>query len=92
MNKPTIFFTTLFRVLLLGCTNPRETLPQPTAAKLLEAQSTEPLTPKEADALISSTINAIKQKNATFFIPYLLERDRNIENVQAALSHYETYF
>ncbi len=98
MNQSKIFISILFSFLLLGCTQAaqippqRETLPPQTTTQVPDVQTLNPLTPKEADALIAATIKAINKKDVDFFIPYLLERDRSPENVQAALNHYQTYF
>lgn len=88
----------MFSFLVLGCTqaaklpSQRETSPQQTTTQVSDAQTSKPLTPEEADALIVTTIQAINKKDVDFFIPYLLERDRTPENVKAALNHYHTYF
>jgi hypothetical protein len=98
MNKSKFFISILFSFLLLGCTqaaqlpSQKETLPPQTTTQVLDAQTSNPLTPEQADALIVATIQAINEKDVDFFIPYLLERDRTTENVQAALNHYKTYF
>ena len=98
MNKSKFFISILFSFLLLGCTqaaqlpSQKETLPPQTTTQVPDAQTSKPLTPEQADALIVATIQAINEKDVDFFIPYLLERDRTTENVQAALNHYKTYF
>ncbi len=98
MNKSQLFISILFSFLLLGCTQAaqvptqKETLPPQTTTQVPDAQTSNPLTPEEADALIATTIRAINEKDVNFFMPYLLTRDQNIENVKAALNHYQTYF
>lgn len=98
MNQTKFLIPTLFSILLLGCTpvtqipTQEETLPSQPTTEIPNAKTTEPLSQQEADALITAMIKAINEKNATFFLPYLLERDQNIENVEVALNHYETYF
>lgn len=98
MNKSKFLISILFSVLLLGCTqaaqlpSQKETSPPQTTTQVPDAQTSAPLTPEQADALIVATIQAINEKDVDFFMPYLLERERNPENVQAALNHYKTYF
>ncbi|MEW6495971.1 MAG: hypothetical protein AB1589_26140 [Cyanobacteriota bacterium] len=98
MNQSKIFIGILFSFLLLGCTQAaqlptqRETSPPQTTSQVPNAQTSKALTPEEADALIAAMIQAINKKDVDFFSPYLLERDRAPENVQAALNHYKAYF
>lgn len=67
-----------------------ETLPYP--AQNLQIQISKPLTQREANSLITQVIQAINAQNSNFFLPYLMTRDQNIDNVQAALNHYQSYF
>jgi hypothetical protein len=83
--------------ILLGCDYLVQDPIQPTQQEtqfspIRETQTANPLNSQQADALIVAMIEAINEKNAQFFLPYLLERDKLLENVEAALKHYEAYF
>lgn len=98
MNKSIVLIISLSSVLFFGCSQAEtvssrgETVAAETLTQVPDAQIAKPLTPAAADALIAATIEAINQENVEFFMPYLMERDRASENVQAALKHYQAYF
>ncbi|MEQ9672559.1 MAG: hypothetical protein RLO19_29955 [Coleofasciculus sp. G2-EDA-02] len=98
MNKFIVLIISLSSVLFFGCSQAEtvssrgETVAAETITQVPDDQIAKPLTPAAADALIAATIEAINQENVNFFMPYLMERDRASENVQAALEHYQAYF
>lgn len=98
MNKSIVLIISLCSVLFFGCSQAEtvssqgETVPPKTITQVPDAQTAKSLTPADADVLIAATIQAINQENVNFFMPYLMERDRAPENVQAALNHYQDYF
>jgi hypothetical protein len=69
-----------------------ETLAGQSPLEFPDSQTTQLLSQPEADVLVATIVEAINNKNVEFFLPYLLERDQNIENVEVALEHYNTYF
>jgi len=98
MNKSIVLIISLCSVLFFGCSQAEtvssqgETVPPKTITQVPDVQTAKPLTPADADVLIAATIQAINQENVNFFMPYLMERDRAPENVQAALNYYQAYF
>lgn len=93
-------------VLLLSSTAGCLSLPQiesssaPSASPVASASLTPaalpdpstPLTATIADSLMGSVVEAINQEQAEVLLPYLLERDQDVAQVQAAIEDFQVYF
>ncbi|GAB4377230.1 MAG: hypothetical protein Kow00121_26050 [Elainellaceae cyanobacterium] len=64
----------------------------PQVTILPEPQSAQSLTPEAADAMMAGVVDAINQERAELLVPYLLERDQDPQQVEAAIADYQTYF
>lgn len=61
-------------------------------APLLAPQTPSVWTSTQADRFIEAAIVAINQNQPNTLLPYLLQRDQELENVQAAIEDFKTYF
>ncbi|HEY9658963.1 MAG TPA: hypothetical protein V6C65_10960 [Allocoleopsis sp.] len=66
--------------------------PSPTTAPSSDAKTQENWTSAQADRLIETAIVAINQNQPNTLLPYLLQRDQELENAQAAIEDFKTYF
>lgn len=64
----------------------------PQATVFPDPQSHQLLTPEAADAMMAGVIDAINREQAELLVPYLLERDQDLQQVEAAIADYQTYF